>query len=58
MINGNINQFLDTGWFTEATLFLNGYIYWLEAQANDIETVFLLIGGKLKMKTTNIIILY
>lgn len=40
MINGNINQFLDTGWFSEATLFYNGYIYWLEAQTNDIETIF------------------
>ena len=26
MINGNIEQFLDTGWFNEATLFYNGYM--------------------------------
>ena len=31
MINGNIEQFLDTGWFNEATLFYNGYIYWCES---------------------------
>ncbi len=30
MINGDLDQFLDTGWFTEATLFYNGYIYWCE----------------------------
>lgn len=30
MINGNLEQFLDTGWFSEATLYLNGYTYWLE----------------------------
>jgi len=40
MINGNINQFLDTGWFSEATLYYNGYIYWLEAQSTENESVF------------------
>jgi len=30
MINGNIQDFLDTGWYNEATLFYNGYIYWCE----------------------------
>lgn len=32
MINGKLDQFLDTGWHSEATLFLNGYIYWCEGQ--------------------------
>lgn len=39
MINGNINQFLDTGWYNEATLFYQGYIYWCESDtdfSNDI----------------------
>lgn len=40
MINGNINQFLDTGWYSEATLFYNNHIYWLEAQTSDADTVF------------------
>ena len=31
MINGSLNQFLDTGWFTEATLFYHDYVYWCEA---------------------------
>lgn len=30
MVNANLSQFLDTGWFNEATLFYNGYIYWCE----------------------------
>lgn len=30
MINANLDQFLDTGWFNEATLYLNGYTYWCE----------------------------
>lgn len=35
MINGHLEQFLDTGWYTEATLFFNGYIYWCEAQFDE-----------------------
>ena len=30
MINANLEQFLDTGWYNEATLYLNGYTYWCE----------------------------
>ena len=30
MINGNLDQFLDTGWFNEATLYYKGYTYWCE----------------------------
>lgn len=37
MINGKLDQFLDTGWHSEATLFLNGYIYWCEGQ-HDLKT--------------------
>lgn len=40
MINGYTEQFLDTGWYSESTLFYEGYIYWHEAQTNDMETVF------------------
>ncbi len=32
MINGSLDQFLDTGWFSDATIFLNGQIYWCEAE--------------------------
>ena len=30
MINAELEQFLDTGWFNEATLYLNGYTYQCE----------------------------
>ena len=30
MINASLEQFLDTGWFNEATLYLNGFTYWCE----------------------------
>ena len=35
MINGYLEQFLDTGWYTEAALYHKGYLYWCEAQWND-----------------------
>ena len=35
MINGNLEIFLDTGWFSEALLYLNGRAYWCEAQYDD-----------------------
>ncbi len=35
MINGNLDQFLDTGWFNEATLFYNGHLYWCEATIDE-----------------------
>lgn len=34
MINGYLEQFLDTGWYSEATLFLDGYLYWCEANTD------------------------
>ena len=30
MINASLSQFLDTGWFSEATLYYKGYTYWCE----------------------------
>lgn len=30
MINANLERFLGTGWFNEATLYLNGFTYWCE----------------------------
>lgn len=40
MINGNLEQFLDTGWFSEATLYYNGFVYWFEAQTEGDEITF------------------
>lgn len=34
MINGKLEQFLDTGWFSEATLFFDGNVYWFEGDTN------------------------
>jgi len=30
MINANLEQFLDNGWFNEATLYYDGHTYWCE----------------------------
>ena len=30
MINGILEQFLDTGWYTDAELYYRGYIYWCQ----------------------------
>lgn len=30
MKNGNLSQFLDTGWYMESVVFYNGYVYWCE----------------------------
>ena len=35
MINGYTEQFLDTGWYTESTLYYNGYAYWFEATTDQ-----------------------
>ncbi len=35
MINANLEQFLDYGWFNEATLYYKGYTYWCEANWDE-----------------------
>ncbi len=37
MKNGNLSQFLDTGWYTEAVLYYDGYVYWCEG-VTDFDT--------------------
>lgn len=37
MHNGDIAQFLDTGWFTESTIWYKDYIYWCEG-STDFDT--------------------
>lgn len=37
MHNGDVNQFLDTGWYTESTIWYKGYIYWCEG-STDFKT--------------------
>ena len=42
MINGKLEQFLDTGWYSEAAMFYKGNVYWCEAQKmhNSDEILF------------------
>ena len=43
MINGNLEDFLDTGWYMESTLFYHGYVYWCEGYTEpdtEISTFF------------------
>lgn len=34
MINGNIGQFLDTGWYNKAALYYNGHVYRCEGDTD------------------------
>lgn len=36
MINGDLDQFLDTGWYTESTIYYKGHIFWCESD-NSLE---------------------
>ena len=41
MINGNITQFLDTGWYNaDAEIYYNGFIYWFEAQKENNSNLY------------------
>lgn len=35
MKNGSLEQFLDTGWYTEAELYYHGYVYWCEGCTDE-----------------------
>lgn len=35
MINANLEEFLDTGWFSEATLYYNKHTYWCEGDYDE-----------------------
>jgi len=37
MINGDTEQFLDTGWLSEAEIYYKGHIYWREGGGNKKE---------------------
>lgn len=52
MINGNLSQFLDTGWWNaDATIYYNGYIYFFDSYFDDDHTMHLRI---MKWKARNI----
>lgn len=40
MVNGKLNQFLDTGWHHEAELFYQGHLYWCEGSWKNDSHIF------------------
>ena len=40
MNKNELEQFLDTGWYNEATLFFKGKIYWCEGYTQDNQFTF------------------
>lgn len=53
MINGNLDQFLDTGWYSEAELFYNGYLYWCESNYDSEKKMHSFIVDKWRAKNEN-----
>ena len=52
MINGNLEQFLDTGWWNaDATIFYKGFIYFLDGYFDDKDIMHLRI---MKWRAKNI----
>ena len=39
MKNGSLEQFLDTGWYTEAELYYHGYVYWCEGCTDEVDGI-------------------
>lgn len=35
MINANLEQFLESGWYGESTIYYKGYTYWCEGTWNE-----------------------
>ena len=52
MINGNLETFLDYGWFTEATLFYKGYTYWFEGYYSSKTNKHMFFVNRWKSKLT------
>lgn len=46
MINGNLDQFLDTGWFSEAELYYKKHVYWCEAIYDETKKMHLFVVDK------------
>lgn len=53
MINGNLQDFLDSGWYTESTLYYNGFIYWFEASTNPESNITHFFVDRWKATTTD-----
>lgn len=46
MINENLEQFLDTGWYNEASLYYKGYVYWCEGFTEAGTNTFFIVRWK------------
>ncbi len=53
MINGDLDQFLDTGWYSEAELFYNDHLYWCEGWYNQDTTDYTFYVRTQKVKLDN-----
>ncbi len=53
MKNGNIDQFLDTGWYMESTLFYNGYVYWFEGFTDSVTKINTFFVNRWRAKLTD-----
>ena len=40
MINGELEQFLDSGWYFEATLYYKGFVYWHAGYINSDTKIY------------------
>lgn len=58
MINGDLNQFLDTGWYSEAELFYNDHLYWCEGWRNQETSDFTFYVRTQKVKLNSDFVYY
>lgn len=58
MINGDLNQFLDTGWYSEAELFYNDHLYWCEGWRNQVTSDFTFYVRTQKVKMDSDFVYY
>ena len=53
MINGYVDNFLDTGWYSESTIFYNGYVYWCEASTDPATNITHFFVNRWKATTSD-----
>ena len=58
MINGDLNQFPDTGWYSEAELFYNDHLYWCEGWRNQETSDFTFYVRTQKVKLDSDFVYY
>lgn len=53
MINGYLQDFLDSGWYSESTIYYNGFIYWCEASTDPETNITHFFVDRWKATTTD-----